>query len=271
VAFVAAGLAACAEEDGPAEPAGPDPILAEDFPAAFAHAYCDDLGPCCSSAGLAHDGAACITTMTAEAQDLLSQAPPLRKYDPVSAGQCIADLKALWPTCRTSPAAEEKAQEACQGIFTGTVAVGGACQSDHDCAPSSQGPVHCEVNVNMPVPPAPICVVDPPGKLDEPCIGSAPYEPATPFPHLRCEDSLYCDRAINRCRQRHGEGEDCNPSMLCESTLWCHATGPTSGACEKTLALGAPCTFHGQCASGVCLPDVCRDGIPVDAAKCGGP
>jgi hypothetical protein len=34
-AIVAVGLAACGEEDGPADPAGPDPILAEDFPAAY--------------------------------------------------------------------------------------------------------------------------------------------------------------------------------------------------------------------------------------------
>ena len=280
---VAAALTACGQENGAADAgvvdaagpdvagpdaAGPDPVAAEDFASAFAHAYCNGLGSCCSSAGLAHDGAACITTMTAEAEHRFTPAPPLRKYDPLSAGQCIVEVKALWPTCRTSPAAENKVKGACDRIFLGTVAVGGACQSDLDCAQASQGPVLCEINVNMPVPPAPICVVDPPGQLDEPCLGGAPYDPATPFPHRTCAPSLYCDRAVNRCLTRHGEGEDCNSSVLCDSTLWCHSTGPTTGACEKVVALGLPCTFNGQCASGVCYQDVCSDGIPVDAAKC---
>jgi hypothetical protein len=247
----------------------PTAVSSDDFVAAFAKAFCDAMERCCTNAGIAVDHASCMTNLTRDGEHFLNS-PPLRKYDPVRAGKCVDEARSQLSLCRTTRLKDLEFTEACKAIYAGTVAPGGACQSNRDCAEASNGPMRCEVDVTNPVPPAPICVLDPLGKLGEPCLGSAPYEPGVRYPHFACADPLYCD-VTNHCQPQHGEGGDCSPAVLCESTLWCHSTGPTTGACERRLEPGSPCTYDAQCSSSTfCYEAVCTDGTSIGPAQCGG-
>jgi hypothetical protein len=240
----------------------------DDFVSAFSKAYCDALGFCCTNAGIPYGQDVCVAQMTLSAQQILAQVHPLRTYDDVGAGQCVDAMQSMWSSCALSPDQIDP-KTACDAVFAGTVAPGGACQSDNDCAKSADGPMRCEPDATMPVPPMPVCVLDRPGQIGEPCHGTAPPDPNVHFPHLACQDELFCD-ATNHCQTRVGAGAACGPSQECASNLFCETpTGP-EGTCVAKIPLGGPCRdgIVGECLSGVCYQQSCAAGVPVGPKDC---
>ena len=133
--------------------------------------------------------------MTREGQHILTSTNSSRVYDGAGAARCIDQVRTLLSVCMTSTQLLDQLKHACDGVYAGTVAVSGGCQSTKDCAQGEKGPVQCELDVTTVGTPMPVCVVDPPGLLGEPCFGPGPKDPNVHFPHLACADGLYCDAA----------------------------------------------------------------------------
>jgi hypothetical protein len=215
------------------------------------------------SAGSPFDREACVAAQTREAGAILADTNANRTYDPAGAARCIDGVRAILARCSYASTVKDEAIEACKGVFAGTVAPGGACQSSKDCAPSDMGPVECEVDRTAPpLPPMPICVVDPPGLAGEPCAGPGPNDPTVAFPHLTCADGLYCD-ATNHCLARAAQGAACMRVDECGADLSCEG-----GVCTALADLGASCIDDFQCRSRTCYQQACATGVPIDVRVC---
>src|SRR5260370_24638165 len=217
-------------------------VSADDLVNRFVKATCDAIGACCASASLPFARDQCESSMTREAQHLLTDTNASRVYDGAGAARCIDRATMLLSLCATSTLIADQMKHSCEEVYAGTVAVGGACQSTKDCAQGSQGPAQCDVDATTMGTPLPMCVVDPPGQLGEPCLGPAPIDPNVHFPHLTCADGLYCGTS-GTCQSRVAVGGACIHDDECIAT-WCDTTSPTSGMCAARLPNGSACTFH---------------------------
>jgi hypothetical protein len=255
-------LVACGAktEGGGGAPSG---VAQEEFVAKYVDAFCGTIGSCCSSAMVPFDRDACVAAEARDAQVKLDDTNALRKYDPAGAARCIDVTRSTFASCATSDRTTIEWTNVCERIYVGTVLLGGACRSERDCAPSDQGPVWCAVDQTAPpVPPMPICVVDPPGLAGEPCLGEGPRDTSVPFPHHTCTRGFYCD-TTNRCVPKLKQGAACPLSWECEESLSCHNV-----VCEPLLDLGAPCDSDMQCSSTACDQQACATGVPLAPANC---
>ena len=268
LALAALVLAACRGKE-----ALPLSIAESDFPNRYARAFCETFGACCLKEQFAFGRDSCLEGAMRAGEGVLANTHPQWLYDPRRAGRCIEKLQASWSSCRLTDTARWEWLDACRDIFKGTVAPGGACQSNNDCAESSEGPVLCETNVLMPTPPMPTCVVDRPGQVGEACRGNAggPFDPNTPYPHFLCADGLYCgETPPQSCQPRRGLGEECHAhDAACRAELWCRPTSVDTGNCEARGGPGAACDSDSQCASNDCLKNLCNEGMAPDAMLCG--
>jgi hypothetical protein len=240
-------------------------VSADDFVTAFVRATCDAIAACCASASFPFDRAACETSETREAQHILTDTNSLRVYDPAGAARCIDNARAVLSLCVTSNAIVDRMKHSCDEVYAGTVAVGGACQSEKDCAQGTQGPVECEIDALLaPMPtPMPICVVDNPGMVGEACLGSIMRDPTVHFPHLTCADGLYCDMT-GHCQTSVAQGGACAHDE-CVKTAWCDGSTST---CAAQFPLGTACVSDLQCTSGACEGQLCSNGTPIAATGC---
>ena len=237
-------------------------VAAEDFVARWVEATCGPTGTCCTNAGIAFDGDHCVVAQTREGRAILNDTNAKRTYDPAGAATCIDGVRSIVARCSYASTLGDEVDEVCHGLFRGTVATGGACQSSKDCALSDQGPVDCQVDRTAPaIPPMPVCVVDPPGLAGEPCVGRAAPDLTVAFPHRVCADGLYCD-ATSHCQATVGEGAACT-SDECGANRSCE-----NGVCTPLADLGAPCIDDLQCKSRTCYQQACATGVPIGSNMC---
>lgn len=173
-------------------------------------------------------------------------------FDGEAAARCAAALPEL--ACFI----EFAGLPACQGVFTGNVAVDDACYADETrffgiFADSCRGG---------------LCLGDSCPQACEalPALGAACLEG-------RCAPAQYCD-ADNHCRERIAEGEPCDDAQ-CAAGLWCAKTQsgrrclvplPDGAACGPETACAGP----GVCASGVCTLQVAASGPCLSSRNCSG-
>jgi hypothetical protein len=250
------------EIDGPCG-AIPASVPTETFVATAVDAICCAAAKCCAGASFSFDRDACVRSWTREQEHLLRVTSPSQVYDGAGAARCIEKLREISSRCVYSTLDELKA--ACPDVYTGTVPVGGPCQSNNDCREAVEGPVRCAVSLPGALPLAPICIVDPPGLEGEACLGPGPDDPSGPsFPHAICAEGLYCD-LTSHCHPRLAAGAACYDYGQCEAALHCE---PSSSACVPNRPEGAACSLDEQCAPGTCYQSACAPGIPISAMGC---
>ena len=238
-------------------------VSAEDFVTRWVEATCGETGTCCMNANFPFNRDACVASMTREGQAILRDTSAVRTYDPAGAARCIDGVRVIFARCTYTSTLKDEVQEVCKDIYAGTVALGGACQSEKDCATSEKGPVTCTVDLiasfflSMP-----ICVVDPLGFVGEPCFGPGPNDPSVAFPHHECADGLYCDMT-NHCQARLAPGAPCGMFEQCVATQSCR-----NGTCSPLADLGAPCIDDLQCLSKTCYQQACAIGAPITPMVC---
>ena len=139
---------------------------------------------------------------------------------------------------------------ACQGVVTGTVATGGACYGDVDCAAGT-----CDTSSACP----------------GACIAFLTAGQTCGSGKADCGPGLDCDGSV--CKQQSATGGTCP----CQSGNYCDSTSntclakKTSGAC----ASGDECSFattcvQGQCTAYVAVGSACTPGnSPSDPSACG--
>jgi hypothetical protein len=191
------------------------------------------------------------------------------RYDGVKARACFDAVNAV-SSCHRTGLSVLSVDPDCTSIFTGTVAVGGACFFGEECAPggackltdaSCSSSATCCPGTCIAVPPpvaaggacpafpgicaSRICVVDSiantetcqtPVGLGASCLGATP-----------CETTLYCDPVSETCKEPVGTGGACNPALTSPPLVSEDCDGvndrcsATTSVCTPLLAVGSPC------------------------------
>lgn len=188
---------------------GSDPISLEDLPARLAAVGCEHVYRCCDATEQMQqfanfdppptNQAECEATLTALYQSFLIDQAAIDAgrlgYDSAAAGECLdaAAGAACGGAAPTSSAA-------CDRVFVGKVAVGGACEDDDECA----GEATCDGDPGA-------CVALP--ALGAACTGS-------------CVTGAYCDFDTSVCLALQANGTACDFDFECESGF-CDDTGMT--------------------------------------------
>jgi hypothetical protein len=245
----------------------------------FVGEFCDLLKPCCTAAGLKGDGQQCRLLFGFGASG----------YNAAAGDACLAELKAMPPAALCASGMDSPT---CSMVFpstTGTKMPGATCESDSDCAPSSQGKVSCAfafsgTTINK-------CQVQVRGQDgSSPCVGtvdgSVTSSTANPTDvvslgylcytddGLRCDSSsacvklktagqtctsqfagecvpdARCDSTAQSCVARKPVGATCTGAQdECVAAAYCKSTVLT---CAPKLANGTACTASAECVSDNC-------------------
>jgi hypothetical protein len=263
-----AGFAACGSPE-PEEPPANENAEAR-FATAFVDAFCDGLEACCGLETRAFNRAACEDS-TRAALALERPSTTAVRFDQTAADACLANLRSALPTC----AGVER--EPCNRILVGTVATGGACESERECAPVAGATVSC-LNV---------CRATRRARVDEDCMrtcraandcGRLEGEPPVDLTNVSNWADCYVDDGLacvgGKCVRGPGAGSACLGDVVCDAGLSCRdartcspysAIGQPcdrcapaaycetlSNTCAEKLPLGASCSDPGACASGSC-------------------
>lgn len=201
----------------------------EDLPGEQVDALCDFYVRC----GLAASAELCADLFS----DILRGDPNLDaavengsvEYDPDAAKECIDAVHDL--ECG-SAFLEDAPSDACDKVYQGTVADGGACWIDEQCKSGYCQAADCMAECCQGT-----CVAEPPpAGIGQDCSNSG------------CVDGAYCDFATDTCQPLKQAGGVCFSDQECAQGLEC--LGDT---CQAGPAEGAPC-IDTECA----LPLYCE-------------
>jgi hypothetical protein len=217
---------------------------------AFVASYCDLFTPCCAKAGLRSDGQQCKLFLGAFA--------PQGTYDKQAGEACLAEVKAASAKADFCDDTET-ASAACDKVFgdpSGSKKPGETCESDTDCAASSEGKVDCASSFSGTAQ-VRKCQVQVRGKAgDQPCVGTV--EGSSTFSNVALDDvpakgylchdkdGLRCDSKSNSCVAYKAVGEACTSNGFdrdCVSAAYCDTV---QKKCAERKVAGAACTDSGS-------------------------
>ncbi len=261
--------------------------------------YCAKVTPCCASANLPTNGTACHALFTAFTGTTGTTG---------SASAVEACIDAINGESQDLFCQDFGASlGACSTAFSsgGTVAAGGSCTTDEDCATSSTGTATCVFNPDGASAVASVCVVEETGVVGStPCNGTvSPISggsetsfvgtgvPVSPSFLCRVADGVYCDDASSACVALKATGAACTDDSECvvsddcdggtcqpRSAIGGACSGTTScvvdtycaaGTCATLLADGAACSSDDACASGTCNATCANTASTALALYCG--
>jgi hypothetical protein len=190
-------------------------------------------------------------------------------YDGAKARACFDKVNAV-SACHRTGATVLDLDPDCTSMLTGTVAVGGTCFFQAECAAggackltdaSCASSAQCCPGTCIAVPPpvaaggacpafpgicaSRICVIDSIGNtatcqtpvgLGASCLGLTP-----------CTSTLYCDPTSGTCREPVGTGGACNPALTSPPSVSEDCDGvndrcsATTSVCTPLLPIGSPC------------------------------
>jgi hypothetical protein len=287
--------------DSKGKSSGPVPVGA--FASAYADAWCNGLEPCCGVGGYAFDIAQCKQSVGGVLDSFVkaTSARPHLVFDERVAGVCIEATRHRFASCNDR-AGFNAGNDMCDGLFRGTVALGGSCAENEECARVDGSDVRCDAGVcatfddpfdlPAPTPAAPGEACNSTCSLD-PFLSYCEYLDTTADPVGCYEDEgLYCPRATLVCTPLPRVGEPC-PEAKCERDAFCQfgtcvaaaAMGPCdsrdqcahtsrcdvdAGSCVPRKANGAACNDLDECLSASCEGDLCRNWSVATPERCAG-
>jgi hypothetical protein len=223
------------------------------------------------------DETACVTPLS---QDNMHLNMPLLVQEAVDAGKATYNA-ALAAPCLAALGAEDCSSivfpqswyvigpdlvlpPGCDGLFAGTVPVGGSCVGDVECAPDSICTAYaadggcgactqraCDRDSQC-VGTGYFCSGNPYvfGTCEQTSTLAAPGQPCDP---PFCEPGYYCDTDLNQCLQQGVNGDGCpygGPPVSCAEGFIC-TSGPAgneyNGTCLPVRGLGESCDNADQC------------------------
>jgi hypothetical protein len=203
--------------------------------------------------GLAPDQASCEGAVTVETYENLTVVAAVDagkiKYDASAAGQCVSHAQA--EGCNLL--AYHHPDPACRAIFTGTVAMGGACAINQECAnnaPCTYTPT-CS--------PSTMCCMGTCG-APPPAVGQMG---ATCTTDANCDITLYCSSAKGNTCQPFvtTAGAACDASSACANLLYCDNGTAGTNTCKPYPASGQACS--GTAIGCADIRDYCDPGTKV--------
>jgi hypothetical protein len=290
---------------GPSGGGSSGPVQSQNFGSVYASTFCSSIAGCCTTAGYPADTTSCNSTLrpTIEALTKVYVSNPKIMYDAAAAGACVEAYRIALTAC-TDEALSKQLNAACDGVFRGTVAPGGACSSTQECAPSPAGSVTCDTGVcglsdgsissdvhakageacnatcsgdtnsygcsgstTMTIPGAGNCWVE-----DGLYCGSSSACEVAPKIGQPCGSYTYCEAAAHcdngSCVADSASGP-CSSSDACLAPSYCDLSSPT-GSCVPRKVNGAACNSSDECSGGECEQDHCRKWTVANAASCAG-
>jgi len=236
----------------------------DDFVAAFADAFCENVQPCCAQAKVGFDLKQCksnaalgplLTTM--EARML---AVP---YDSAAANQCLDALREELRSCSGSGSLGRL--KSCGRVYAGDLHAGAGCRSSIQCAPVDGATVEC---VGGPGGSSERCTVSYGGLgVHEACTLSSD-ETATKR-YCALNQSLFCDPTSSTCEHPPAPGEPCKMGQ-CGDDAFCD---PATDTCMPYPEPGMPCVNPPQaftpCATGAfCQAGTCQKSGGIAETRC---
>jgi hypothetical protein len=147
--------------------------------------------------------------------------------------ECLSSILAPDDTCSTY-VTELPWTTACEGqVWVGTVAMGGNCFFDHDCAGA---PKSAECGP------------------DQKCM--ALPTSGFPCPNGQCAEGFFCGNT-GTCQAQLAENAPCMNSTQCQKDLFCDLAATPMPICTARKPGGSPCTSDFGCVSGDCVPGKC--------------
>jgi hypothetical protein len=285
-----------------------DEVTVQSFLVQNAALLCRSFGEC----GAVVDEPACEASLGPEGGSDGQRSADLAAgrvvFDRLAAADCLDFRRRHRGDCDGASRRADPGGAACERVFVGVVAAGGACFRDGECDEGFCRPGQCACDPGQGECGCCAGTCVPAVGLGEPCGDAActvglrcSFEPGATTPRcaalrepgepcdgpFTCVDSVVCVQSTRGeaglCGAPPGEGEPChrdgNPSCS-RSDDWCD---PTTLVCTRRLPLGAPCvmgTIDGPCGLfAVCNEGTCAgppgEGEPCFTApealfKCGG-
>lgn len=261
-----------------------------DLPTALDHANCEWMVGC----GFWPDMDACMATIfgTRDANLKTLQAAAeagLLTYDGDAAEACLDRIAGTG--CGYSGWTVDS-QGTCRGVFVGTVADGGACVDDEQCASEECDTAGCSMacctGTCVPAP-APIAIGGDCSAPDAECVtgaycafnsfGESVCAPTVPEGGA-CDDSSACDPGLachddpvvgSTCGARPAEGEVCDPAGFVPCDRLDNYCDPTAMTCQRRKDAGEACVLLGGGDSSCALYALCVGGACVTKAVEGEP
>lgn len=301
-------LGCSGESDGEGDDGGgsASPVAAEDFAERFAVAYCGSIAGCCEQFGESFVQADCEQSTRSAIAGVVADelASPYVEFDEVAAGSCIAAYGAALRAC-TDREVGRAIGPACDGVFRGTVEVGGECGDTSECAQpgASEGNVSCEEGVCTLYADYVDLADAPHGTEGEACGGTcertgpssygcagggmsgdkacwvnegfvcgadSTCQPVPklgePCPEYYCAGGSYCDVNTTVCAAPQDTGP-CSDHDACTATSYCDFE---TSQCAPLKADGEACESDEECQGGGCPGGSCRVWSVASAETCAG-
>ena len=245
-------LTACGDSE-PEPPVKPTLVELDELCSVLADAECSRLAGC-SALAAPLDMNACLVLerdvrcgrALVEARRLIAAAEI--EFDREAAARCRDAITAI--ACDSGPRPSALTSPACQQLWAGKSAEGGACSSRYSC---SEGHV---------------CVVtnECPGTCKKPAGTNEVCE----FSDL-CDEAHYCSLTAMRCRERVARDQSCEGALsgnACEDGSFCDLALLGGPRCVPAGGRGFACLSPEQCASGLrCIEGRCSGGLENDGCE----
>lgn len=241
-----APLACSSKVSSTNDPTAAAPVPLDQFCTTYANEICDTLAPCCKAASLPTDTAKCKANLVAMCQTSVGKMQARGDtYDAKQGGVCIAAFGAEIDNCKEKPRTDpayDAAEHSCDGVFKGTVAVGGSCDTSNDCAQPASGSdkVHCVFSSSSggPAPTTGVCTLEHLAAAGEAC-GST----STGGGYVSCSTGLTCkydSSGKGTCTAPGAKGAACDFATDCQTGLAC---SPDTHQCSDPAPIGGKCTY----------------------------
>jgi hypothetical protein len=234
------------------------PVGQEALASTLAKGLCLGLATCCQSIGQAVDVASCEAQIQTQFEFPATSATI--KYDPTLGGQCAADLRSSMASCYSLDD-----MPACEAMFAGTVAPGGACSSSRECAQPASGYASCTPSAAGATSVCSANSSNQHGALGQTCSGtctsggdgsvgcsgvtipSGGDGPPAGSASCYTNDGLYCVSATWTCQPLVALGGHCTEYSACVDDAQCDTA---AAQCVPKAAIGEPCSFSTDCSPG---------------------
>lgn len=233
---------------------------AAEFPGRIAKSFCDSLAPCCASAGLRFDDAACEASVAREFALDAAIGNGLA-FDSAAAQRCIDDLLTETMGCTANL---KYGLSDCDQLLVGTLPVGASCTDSRACAAPPGGTAGCMFDASGV---RGTCQLETPpltrGINGDACSASCvegngcDVANGAPMINVACynSDGLYCSAELT-CAALLAAGQRCRSTTDCAAGLYCAedtANVPgVIGSCALLKENGTPCLTGTECLSHAC-------------------
>jgi hypothetical protein len=239
-------------------------LTAAEFPGRIAKSFCASLGPCCASAGLRFDDAACEAFVARDFAQSAAITAGLA-FDSAAGQRCIDDLLTETMGCTANL---KYGLSDCDHLVIGTLPVGASCTDAKACAAPPGGAAGCMLDASgvrgtcqLELPPqtrginGDACTAS--------CVEGDGCSSANGDPTLNVAcyntDGLYCSTELT-CAALLASGQRCRSTTDCSAGAYCaEDNDPASanvpgvmGLCALLKANGTPCLTGLECLSHAC-------------------